>query len=158
MINTITECLLDANDHAYILLSNKIEALQPSLNLAEFGQSITNIGLGLIIAAILIFIFKKPKKKDYALSNKDAKFGWIFMALFSFLVVGGFIHYQNDISEIETEIALIQKELIELEEPSASILKACGSEGVFLDASRDNEIILLKNKDNAPSTYRVAEK
>ena len=158
MTNTITKCLLDANDHAYILLSNKIVALQPSLNLAEFGRSITNIGLGLIIVAILIVIFKKRKKKGVPYSNEDAKFGWIFAALFSFLVVGGFIHYQNKVSGIETEIALIQKELIELEKPSASILKACVSEVAFLDASRDNEIILLKNKDNAPSTYSVTEK
>ena len=154
MINTITRCLLDANDHAYILLSNEIEALQPSLNLAEFGESTVNIGIFCVVVLIIILIIS-IKKKGF---NKSDKIFSMILGGFSLFVFGNFLYFQHDISEIETEISMLNKDLAKLEQPSTEIVKACVSEGIFLQGAESDEILILKNKDDSPSTYSIVEK
>lgn len=149
MLDIITTCLLNANDHAYLALSNEINKFQPRINLLEFGQSTTNIGW-FIVVVLLMLLYYSIKVKGEAFGNEMKVLVGIIVALV--VICGGSsLYHKINLGEIDRDIAVLQEKMDALDKPDAVILKRCSIEFQMLGST--NNVKIVKNKDNSPSTY-----
>ena len=153
MKDTITTCLLDANDYIYIVINNKINSLQPLINLLEFGESITNISIFIAFAFFLYLLYSIKGKISNINGNYKFAFGLVLTA--AVLLAVSFMYHKHEISEVEAKVAKLEQKMALFSEPSAEIMKLCTESSTML--GRDGSVKIIRNKDDSPSTFSVLE-
>lgn len=154
MNETNTICSLSNNDYAYVSIANEINSLEPEINVMEFGESLTNIAVFMLIMFLLIMFLRAKKNK---LSFKNIVKHLFVIGIVPTLVIGAiFAYYKDGLAKTEHQIVAIQEKMGELDKPSTDILKLCTSQyGAF---GKIGNVEIVKNKDNRPSSYKITEK